>query len=503
MKKAIAMLLAFLFVCAIAGCAPVSEEEKSEISSVKEEESHIEEEEFVLSLPYSAEDSLSPVKLTGEWNDLITPLLYDSLYRLDDSFVPVPSMAESIKISGEECRVALKKDLKFSDGSAVSAADVVASFRALKNSGVWGGRLDGVISATASGKNQVIFVFREANKNGAALLTFPVLKKGTENKDLPIGSGYYRFSEQVGGNRLLVLNETNPGAKKMPAKQVKLVSVPDAGAVFYALKTGSVDLITATVAELSNNRGSYVACNSRNMVFLGINSKNGILSDPLVRQAMHRAINRSEIILGAFGGLANNAFFPVHPATGDYGTALYDTTGFTFEKAVSLLSDYKRNNDDALIYEGRPVSLKLLVNKESSHMTEAAKMVEGMLENLGLPTEIEAIPLSELQKRVAAKNYDLYLGEVHLPKDGGLNAFLESDSLIAGGMDALLTRTAWKDYLSGGEMGGFLDAFSKEVPFVPLLFLQQVVMTGNDIAWMITPAENNPFYRMDEWELPR
>src|SRR5262250_205191 len=68
----------------------------------------------------------------AQWLDTNTSYynhLYGSLVRIDEKSAIVPDLAESWKIvSDTEWRFNLRRGVKFHDGSAFDAADVVASF---------------------------------------------------------------------------------------------------------------------------------------------------------------------------------------------------------------------------------------------------------------------------------------------------------------------------------------------------------------------------------------
>ena len=81
-----------------------------------------------LSLPYVKGDSLNPFSAKSLPNQLLSTVLYDSLYSVDAALSPQPFLATSGSVSGTQVRVALKSGLVFSDGSSLSASDVVYSF---------------------------------------------------------------------------------------------------------------------------------------------------------------------------------------------------------------------------------------------------------------------------------------------------------------------------------------------------------------------------------------
>lgn len=70
-------------------------------------------------------------------------MIHDSLWEWDENFEPIPWMAESWDISDDYTQYTfhLRPDLKFSDGSPITAEDVKYSFERLVESELWTARL--------------------------------------------------------------------------------------------------------------------------------------------------------------------------------------------------------------------------------------------------------------------------------------------------------------------------------------------------------------------------
>ena len=108
-----------------------------------------------LKLPYSKGDKLNPFTATSMLNQQLMPLVYDGLFALDKNYNPQPLLASNYSRSGRTLTVSLAS-AKFSDGSSVSASDVVASFESAKKSPAYKTQLANFSSAKVSG-NSVVF----------------------------------------------------------------------------------------------------------------------------------------------------------------------------------------------------------------------------------------------------------------------------------------------------------------------------------------------------------
>lgn len=87
--------------------------------------------------------TLDPITCPDGVQQTIGALLYEGLYALDTGFTPQPMLAESCTVSGTTCTITLRGGVTFSDGSAVTASDVVRSLQRAQSSERFGARLAG------------------------------------------------------------------------------------------------------------------------------------------------------------------------------------------------------------------------------------------------------------------------------------------------------------------------------------------------------------------------
>ena len=127
-----------------------------------------------LKLPYSKGDKLNPFTATSMLNQQLMPLIYDGLFALDKNYNPQPLLASNYSRSGRTLTVSLAS-AKFSDGSSVSASDVVASFESAKKSPAYKTQLANFSSAKVSG-NSVVFSLADDDPYAINCLTFAVTK---------------------------------------------------------------------------------------------------------------------------------------------------------------------------------------------------------------------------------------------------------------------------------------------------------------------------------------
>ena len=82
-------------------------------------------------LPYLKGETADPITCPDGAMQTLGALLYEGLFALDGSFAPQPALAESYTYDAARYTytITLRSGVTFSDGSAVTAQDVVNSLR--------------------------------------------------------------------------------------------------------------------------------------------------------------------------------------------------------------------------------------------------------------------------------------------------------------------------------------------------------------------------------------
>ena len=123
-------------------------------------------------------------------------LLYEGLFRLDQTFTPQPLLCASYTYDSETLtyKLTLRDGVVFSDGSPLTAADVKTTLNAARSSARYARRLSDVKSISA-GDGAVTLTLNRPNTGLPALLDIPILKSGTEKHSVPLGTGPYLYDE--------------------------------------------------------------------------------------------------------------------------------------------------------------------------------------------------------------------------------------------------------------------------------------------------------------------
>ena len=115
----------------LTGCAQIDESSADELP-FPSEETPVEEEHSglpaVFALPYLEGQPLNPLTCPDGVQQTVASLLYEGLFRLDQTFTPQPLLCASYTYDSETLtyKLTLRDGVVFSDGSPLTAADVKA-----------------------------------------------------------------------------------------------------------------------------------------------------------------------------------------------------------------------------------------------------------------------------------------------------------------------------------------------------------------------------------------
>lgn len=500
MKKMLLLLLSaclLLTGCGIIDLSPVSSAQPESAPSSQKDASQepsgtLIERNFTLCLEPG--DSLNPYRCSTRTNLELAGLLYRSLVRLSPSLEPQKELAQEITLDGLTCTVALKEGQVFSDGSAVTAADVVYSYNLAKGSAAYQARFTGVKSAAAAG-NSVVFTLTAPNRNFASLLDFPILKNGTGEEDAtPVGGGLYVY--QAAQNQLTV-NPQLSGDEYPNIEPIYLTNVPDSDTLLHALDMGMISMLVMEPSQAVGQRVSSMSEKylTTNLVFAGINLKSNTMRDVNIRKAVNAAVGREELAKKAFLGFAEPAVTPFYPAWQALDQLTLPSASADLTSALSYLNaaGYQRAQgatEGLVLKNRRTLPMKVIVNSDNEARVSLGKEFISQLQKAGIDASLTELSFEEYSAAIQKGNYDLYIGEIRLTADMNLEKVLPAGEAA----------NAYSQYQKGEmDLQAFLTAFSQEQPMVPLCYRQGAVAFTRDLKGTIAPSFSDPYRGAKDW----
>ena len=439
-KRFLAIVLVGIMLFSAVGCSSDGTSSDTSSSSTVPEAQPTPE----VTLLYSASDSLNPYKAETSLNRQLSLLMYDPLVKLDSRLQPQYHLAKSVEFDGKDYVITLK-DAVFSDGSAVTANDVVFSLKLALETELlaFKQQLSNIKSYKATEEGTVKVTLYKVDPYFANLLDFPIIKKGSdeltdENKIAlpPIGAGSYVFDTR---EKVLVAN-TKCYSGVPEVKTVKLINAPDDAVVKYNLEVGNVsiyytDLTDGVIPPMSGNSAPL---NLNNLVYLGVNLDNTFLENPNMRYAVALAVDRTTVCNEAYFGYATPATGLFNAAWDDAGSLQNLTKTADLENVVAILKDIGYNSKDEEGFfvnsKGNPITFKLVVNTENERRLKTAELVKHQLEAAGFKIDLEKLEWNKYVEALTYGNFDLYLAETKLNNNMDVTDLVTSGGTLAYGI---------------------------------------------------------------------
>lgn len=294
-------------------------------------------------------------------------LMYDRITHIDADNEVIPGLAESWEYSDDslELTLNLREGARFHDGSPIDAEAVAANLDRALNlpestvapqlSFVEGVEVvdDRTVSVTLSRPNAALLAFL-AERHGAVVNPAAFDDLAADNFVPEAGSGMFRLVELRDGDRILFErfeDYWDPDAVKVA--RFEYLFIADQSARLNALRTGALDAGLVDTNQVDDAEAAGLDVQTRSgLSFTQIYLNRSVpgLDDPLVRQAMHYALDRQALSEVAEDGYAvpNVQPFPegdIH-FNDDMGADYYD---YDPERARELLAE--AGYDDGFSFE--------------------------------------------------------------------------------------------------------------------------------------------------------
>lgn len=378
---------------------------------------------YTFTLMYCSNDTLDPYTAVTKINQELAGLLFDPLIKLDEEFNPVYVLAEQITLRDTSCVVTLKS-ASFSDGSPLTAEDVTYSINKAKESQTrYRQQLENIVSCSAANPNTVSIKLKTNDPYFINLLDFPIIKRNSDTRKSadniplpPIGCGRYIFDTE---NKLLYANPSYHNGS-VSIQQINLINTPDNEALRHNIEVGSVSMYYTDLSDntLPKMTGKIRVVPLNNLVFIGVNTKNKLLSQPQLRQAISSAINRTDVCEKIYFG--NTA-----PARGPFNSAWKEVKGVqtidikqNIDISVANLNQIGYNNKDNDGYfidnKGKRLTLTLLCNSDNAARVSLANLLSQQLKEAGIELKVKEADWNSYINTLKSGKFDLYIGEVRL-----------------------------------------------------------------------------------------
>lgn len=497
---------AALALCLLAGCTAPEDvlPEEPSAPSISESPASV---QTPFSLPYYPAASLHPITGDNRTNAVLTCLVYQGLFELDNTFTAHPVLCRTWTTSEDGLTWTFTLNaVSFSDGSPLTAADAAASLELARSSVLYGSRLADVRAVSAE-EDAVVVTLTAPNGRLPALLDVPIVRAVEDG--LPLGTGPYVFAE-AGAEGGLKLVRRSAAPNTAPA-EIPLTAIQSADELIYAFDSRDVSLVVSDLTG-TNALGYSTGYESfhfptTTLLYVGFQTRRGDCRDALVRQAIFRTFDRDTVTVSLLAGHADAAVLPVSPRCDLYDSNLAAAGDYDPTAAAELLAQagYTAGEDGMLYYRQNPLALTFVVNTDNAFKLSIAEYLAGQLTSQGITVELERLSWEDYVTALERGNFDLFLGEVTLTADFNLTALLSRDGALNYGgwssaeTETLLAQLRASDTEHRTEAAAALfEHLLAEAPLAPLCFKTNAVLTQWGAVSGLEPTRQNPFYGLEQ-----
>lgn len=382
------------------------------------------------------------------WDGNVTSVIFASLVSTDKQGKPIPELAEKWDVSSDQLTYTfhLRKDLKFSDGSPLTADDVAFTLTLLHDK-AYEGEVDISQYAVKGGKEykegkatsiegiqvvdpQTIKITTEkVNSQAIFVLGGTVLSKAYYGKDYkqntsldylkdlygkPLAAGPYKFEKYIPGQEVRFVANENYYAGK-PKIQNFIYKITSGDTKLQLFQTGEVDhtglgtgdevLEQAKALEFANIQIETAPSFS----YIYMNNNKPYLKDKKVRQALIYGLDRKKYVDTALKGYGTVANVPIHPTSWAYTEEGVNKYEYDKEKAKKLLDEagWKVGSDGIREKDGQKLKLSYFGPSSAKDSDLLIPIAKENYKEIGVEFNPEFMDFNTMLSKVNKGDYDL------------------------------------------------------------------------------------------------
>jgi len=362
---------------------------------------------------------LDPHKQTAFSSLRLLELIYEPLVRLDAELNVVPAIADSWEFSadGQTLTFRLDPDAKFSDGAAVTSADVKASFERLLDEATAAAARSNFLSiASIDTPDPQTVVFNLSQPDApilvamatvnAAVVPASAITAGTI-ETTALGSGPFKLDQWDPNSREVLSTNAGWAGGTVAYDGITISVLPDETAILASLRAGQIDfallndpLVATLVPNEANLQLNAIPGLAYNV--LQLNPSRPPMDNLQVRQAISCAVNRDEVLETALLGEGKVTGPLTMPAYASDPSTLFCYQQ-DVEKAKALMAE-------AGFPDGFSAKV-IAATGEPPVAASEAQVLQSQLAEIGVKLEIQMMELNVYVDTWLAGNFDMAVAQ--------------------------------------------------------------------------------------------
>ncbi len=376
-------------------------------------------------IPWTSSDSASHA---------VSGHIYNGLLKYDKDLNLTGDLAESWNVSDDGLTMTfhLKKGVKWSDGSELTAHDVMATFKTITDPETLS-PYSGDYKMVQSGKVVDDYTFEASyNKPFAPALSswtlkiLPQKRLEAENindsslKSDPLGTGPYTLTNWKRGEFVHLTARSDYFEHEPYISQLLTRQIPDMDTQFLELKAGNLDSMGLKPLQFTRltgtarfkktfNKYKYL---SNGYTYMGFNLNNNLFSDKQVRQALSYAVNRQEIVDGVLYGQGLPLACPFKPGTWAYNNTIAPYP-YDIQKSKQLLKNAGWVDSDGngiLDKDGQEFEFTVVTNQGNDLRKMTAELMQQAFKEVGVKMNINVQEWSTfIENTINKRQFDAFI----------------------------------------------------------------------------------------------
>ncbi len=448
---------------------------------------------------YAYKDStINPLATKLHTNAMAYSVIYSPLVKINSDLSTKNILLDSYTRSKDGLSFTFTLgNHKFSDGSPVTADNVITSLKLLEGNpeSCFYQVFDYISSYKKLSDNKFLINLTKPNSNFVSLLNFPIVKDEKSN----IGSGPFMVKEIT--DEAVILSANKNSVTLPSLKEVTVRIFPNTEVSKDAFSNNETDIINAdinTLAQFSSKTGikeyKYI---SDNFTFLGFNCENEFFKDINVKKAIASLIDKDKLCQSIL-----------------VGHAVKTATPFKSESIFSHNYDYEKNTEKAAEYlslaeyDFSDIAFTLLVNQDNLSVKNTAEFIVGTLKENSINVSCVYLDADSYRSRIENGEFDAFVGEITMPSNSDISFLLKEGNMFnfkSGAVNNALysfnfatTDEARKKYSS--ELN---KVYLNTLPFISLYYKSNILLVSDKYVATNNITSCGIFDEINKWKIKK
>ncbi|MCL2006781.1 MAG: ABC transporter substrate-binding protein [Treponema sp.] len=394
--------------------------------------------------------TLDPHYITRIVDSLIVNQIYESLFLVEDDQSLTPQLAERFTVSADGLVYTfhLRRGVTFCNGDQFTADDAVFSLERAIESPVLFAQTELIESVrkiddyTVEVRARSVSALFATYVGSLAMVNHRFVQSVGDLLEVACGTGAYVFDSQRRNISITLAANENHWRGAPPIKTLNWTVYGNAAAALISFESGELDIIGVPSANwdtiVAQNQWTTELYPMNHTTYIMMNHEIPPFNDVRVRQAISHAINRDDMVILAFDGLASPALTMGNPE-------------LVFGYAQNFTSfDYNPQRARQLLAEaGYPSGLELppILTLGGSYFENVAVVLQDALRNVGITTRVELRESATYVGSVLMGDYAIGVMGVQLFPDADAHRVIYHSNAINSSLNAARYRNPVVDEL--------------------------------------------------------